>query len=292
MPLFNFEFNEKLAYTIDELSRRWKCKPELITEYLVRSKLHAAVILPESQFSNYNDLESSYILYLRDRIDDPFGKNANFFLNEEGIIAEAKKLSETVWLSRKSSRALYIIEQKDVKALFDNKTSHATITLDSVNPQYRYLYDTESFFGDGEERNFQDGNKPTISYDDIYILKGEADNFEIKYDIDVSEDNSSRQIIFEQEYVSDNKEQLAASRNTEHGNTKIFSAKREEILGAAMTILSKWPDQCKNSSGKIQATKLRTLIEEKALLFWPETGSPPLKTEPIEKLLRSWLKKI
>ena len=66
---------------------------------------------------------------------------------------------------------------------------------------------------------------------------------------------------------------------------------REQVLGAALSVLAAFPDQCKAKRGKVLATKLREMIEEKAPLFWRE-GKPPLRTEPIERLVREWLKKI
>jgi len=69
------------------------------------------------------------------------------------------------------------------------------------------------------------------------------------------------------------------------------AVKREGILGAALSVLASYPEQCKNKSGNIEATKIRAVIEEKALLFWPETGEPALSTEGTERLIREWLKK-
>lgn len=76
-----------------------------------------------------------------------------------------------------------------------------------------------------------------------------------------------------------------------HGNTERNAQKREEILGAALSVLARWPDECKNGAGRIEATKIRVLIENKSYMFWREDGEPPLSTGEIEKLLRQWLKK-
>ncbi|MDO9142211.1 MAG: hypothetical protein Q7U38_17980, partial [Methylobacter sp.] len=76
-----------------------------------------------------------------------------------------------------------------------------------------------------------------------------------------------------------------------HGNIEHNAKKREEVLGAALSVLSRWPDECKNGAGKIEATKIRVLIENKGYMFWREDGEPPLSTGEIEKLLRQWLKK-
>lgn len=76
-----------------------------------------------------------------------------------------------------------------------------------------------------------------------------------------------------------------------HGNIQHNAKKREEVLGAALSVLSRWPVECKNGAGKIEATKIRVLIENKGYMFWREDGEPPLSTGEIEKLLRQWLKK-
>jgi hypothetical protein len=69
------------------------------------------------------------------------------------------------------------------------------------------------------------------------------------------------------------------------------AVKREQVLGAALSILASYPEQCRNKAGNIEATKIRALIEEKGLLFWPDTGEPVLSTEGTERLIREWLKK-
>lgn len=67
-----------------------------------------------------------------------------------------------------------------------------------------------------------------------------------------------------------------------------WALKREPILGAAVYMMAKYPDQCRNSSGKYEATKIAVTIDEKALLFWP-TGEPPMKRGQMERLISKWL---
>lgn len=75
-----------------------------------------------------------------------------------------------------------------------------------------------------------------------------------------------------------------------HGNTEINAQKREQILGAAMSVLANWPEQCRNSAGKFEATKIATRIDEKSLLYWPKTGEPPLSREKMEREISKWIK--
>lgn len=67
--------------------------------------------------------------------------------------------------------------------------------------------------------------------------------------------------------------------------------KREEVLGAALSVLIQWPDQCKNKQGKIQATKIAQLVDKKSSLFWEEPGDPPIGNAKIESLIREWINK-
>jgi CHAT domain-containing protein len=81
--------------------------------------------------------------------------------------------------------------------------------------------------------------------------------------------------------------------NTRHAinkHSERHAKKREQILGAALSILASYPEQCKNKAGNFESTKIRSLIEEKALLFWP-AGEPDLSTDTIERLIREWINK-
>jgi hypothetical protein len=90
--------------------------------------------------------------------------------------------------------------------------------------------------------------------------------------------------------IADNSNQKSKSTKI-HGNTVRYSQNREQVLGAASSVISQWPDQCQSSSGKFVAAKIAALIDEKALLFWPLTGNPPLGREKIERNISEWLKK-
>jgi len=70
-----------------------------------------------------------------------------------------------------------------------------------------------------------------------------------------------------------------------------FAQNREQVLGAALSVLIQYPDQCVNKLGKVEATKVRELIDAKAPLFWPKTSKAPIEPEGIERLIRGWVKK-
>lgn len=65
-----------------------------------------------------------------------------------------------------------------------------------------------------------------------------------------------------------------------HGNSENNAVNRQAILMAAIACKENWPDLCENSAQWAET------IEQKALLFWPKTGSPPRARSGIETLLR------
>jgi hypothetical protein len=69
-----------------------------------------------------------------------------------------------------------------------------------------------------------------------------------------------------------------------HGNRVRYQSNREEIYQFALFTLHKYPDQCTT------IPKWVTLINEKALLKWPDTGEPPAANSTIEDYLRGALK--
>ena len=84
----------------------------------------------------------------------------------------------------------------------------------------------------------------------------------------------------------------SATKKEVHGNAIRYASKRQEVVGAALALLAQYPEMCRDDKQNVRAAKVRKLIEEKALLFWPETGEPPLSSEVIEKLLNSYLKQV
>ena len=75
-----------------------------------------------------------------------------------------------------------------------------------------------------------------------------------------------------------------------NGHKERHAQNREQILGAALAVLAKWPDECRDSKGDPVASKIADLVEAKAHLFWLD-GQPPLKTDSIADHLREWIRK-
>jgi hypothetical protein len=90
-------------------------------------------------------------------------------------------------------------------------------------------------------------------------------------------------------------EQLLSDNETEkntptkpHGNVEHNAKKREEVLGAALHVVTQWPESCRDNSGEFRATRIASTIDEKALLYWPD-AMPPLGRQKMEKLIGKWL---
>lgn len=74
------------------------------------------------------------------------------------------------------------------------------------------------------------------------------------------------------------------------GHEERHARNREQILGAALSVLAKWPDECRTDRGDPLASKIARMVESKAELFWSD-AKPPLKLETIEEHIRDWIKK-
>lgn len=78
-----------------------------------------------------------------------------------------------------------------------------------------------------------------------------------------------------------------------HGNTEVNASKREAILGAALAVLAKYPDQCRSGTGNVQGSKIAKLIEEKSpILFKSNDGIPPFEPAGVAKTINKWIKSL
>ncbi len=93
---------------------------------------------------------------------------------------------------------------------------------------------------------------------------------------------------FEQLIADDKSEKTTITKT--HGNTEHNSGKREQVLGAAVAVLAKWPEECRDKKGEPVASKIAAMVDAKADLFWPD-AQPPLATESIADYIRDWIKK-
>lgn len=75
-----------------------------------------------------------------------------------------------------------------------------------------------------------------------------------------------------------------------HGMTEVHALKREEILSAALSVVTQFPQDCQFSSGGFSGAKIAKQIYDKAPLWWPESSDPPLSTKKMEEIINKALK--
>lgn len=69
-----------------------------------------------------------------------------------------------------------------------------------------------------------------------------------------------------------------------------YAKAREEVLGAAVALLAKFPDAYARGS-RINVAKLVRDIDDKAKLFWPDTLDMPISSDVAEDLISGWIAK-
>ncbi len=84
----------------------------------------------------------------------------------------------------------------------------------------------------------------------------------------------------------------AKNQVTPNGHKERHAKNREEVLGAALSVLAAWPEKCRYSNGKINASAIAELVIEKGYQFWHENGEPPLKKDKISRLVSDWIGKV
>jgi hypothetical protein len=76
-----------------------------------------------------------------------------------------------------------------------------------------------------------------------------------------------------------------------NAHSERHATNREQILGAALSVVTKFTVSCQNKEGKFEATKIAHMIDEKAYLYWRDTAEPPLSLSKMERIISDWLKK-
>ncbi|MDE1714507.1 hypothetical protein PWG14_18545 (plasmid) [Chromobacterium amazonense] len=126
---------------------------------------------------------------------------------------------------------------------------------------------TVQFEDEKNERRYIFSMRTPISSEKLFITAKELKNLRngLNNNLTINEYNPIKEMI----------------KNTKpHGNAERFAVNREAILKAAIYCKSKWPEQCGETFREWAA-----LIDQKASLFWPEEGEPPLSLDTIERLL-------
>ena len=69
---------------------------------------------------------------------------------------------------------------------------------------------------------------------------------------------------------------------------KRCSQHREKVLGAALNVLAKCPDQCYDQHGLVSGEKITRLIAAQSMR-WFDTAEPPMRTGEMAELIDKWL---
>lgn len=79
-----------------------------------------------------------------------------------------------------------------------------------------------------------------------------------------------------------------------HRRAEQFSGRRERVLGAALAVVTHWPDQCRGKHDKFVAQKIAELIEQKSLLLFDgdDDGEAPMTVRSMAEHIKHWLEKI
>lgn len=79
-----------------------------------------------------------------------------------------------------------------------------------------------------------------------------------------------------------------AVADTASGEKQAPDPEREAVLGAALAVVSRWPEQCRDAHGLIDPERVASCIETRAAL-WFENGAVPMPRADAEALLTRWL---
>jgi len=75
----------------------------------------------------------------------------------------------------------------------------------------------------------------------------------------------------------------------EHGGAERHAKNREQVLGAALHAITKWPEECINKDDKHEAAKIAKCIEDHSVILFPETGKPPLSLDQMTRKISEWI---
>jgi len=67
-----------------------------------------------------------------------------------------------------------------------------------------------------------------------------------------------------------------------------ISRTKEKVLGAALNVLAKCPDQCYDQHGLVSGEKITRLIAAQSMR-WFDTAEPPMRTGEMTELIDKWL---
>lgn len=95
--------------------------------------------------------------------------------------------------------------------------------------------------------------------------------------------------LIHQRFKDWNPEYFKEKSEKPHGNTEVYASKREEVLGAAIAVMSAFSEQCMGKNNKFVGSRIAKLIDEKSPIWWPDLDEPPMSHEVLTKTINKYL---
>jgi len=265
--------------------------------------------MPESE-NKFIPIKNA-VAYLVDRDGLSHVDNVYCYLNRFGVMYDSLPEEDDADENTKGEEVYLIgffkIDQNYISDYFDSR-----LLQDTFQP-FVTMVD-----GKVNGKNFNDHERVfsvSIHPEEVYVKQSDLDKVSARYgifkgkkfdnkylltlsQIEAEYDPEDYQIFYPDEedefheyYKNEDDEEDVVNKKPARIVREDHAIRREQVLGAALSSLANWAEKCKNKSDKFEGRKIQELIEEKSLLFWPETGSPPMAGEGIERLINKWIKR-
>jgi hypothetical protein len=254
-----FPFNVEYC-TIERALAAFDCKIEDLLDLAINSRIKFGFHL------NADQRIKSDLAWISEEMNIALNTQKPELNSRKLLTAINNKLSEFSKLCVCHSRAenletynaygIWGISYIEVTELKVNKLIHVTVLEDLI-----------------QDYEFEIMSSVSVKIEDLLIMKWDLERIclSIKTGLPLS---------YHYESIPNNTNKITRV----HGNAIRFEKNRQEVLEFALYVLKNFPEKCKTS------TQLAAMIDEKALLKWPETGEPPLARSTIEKYIASILK--
>ena len=84
-------------------------------------------------------------------------------------------------------------------------------------------------------------------------------------------------------------QQVTGSVNVSGSDSLDFDLQREQVLGAALAVMAEFPEQCRNSKGRISVPAIARLIQEHQGVWFTDRDKMMSATS-IQDLLNKWIR--
>ena len=249
---------ERLYYRLADAAKLLGCSADDLLHYGACGYLELMASVNEISASLYEDGSWEDVAYRETGLIVP---KCNFIIPLLRNLIEIER--KGVSIVGDARAVLYLWKGELVFGLPKGITLSELLDNDDPElPRYLFYLGIDGEPTSGEESNTWKDCNVEISCSDLWVRTPELERFGLEGASRVRADP-----------------ELPLNYKKPHGNAERFACNRESVLKAAMAVKANFPDQCDTYRDWAKT------IDEKGKLFWPETGSPPLKTDAIERLL-------